>query len=149
MRLGVADRSGACRRSGSAEGERGSVTLLFVILAAVFVSMAFMVVEGGQKLSNISRSQDLAAEAARAGAASIDINELAVGQPRINVTDAEQRMTEILDFAGGAGVTWTYALIDPQTIEVKVKISQSSWIPGFNLEGNGMHRASVVDALTP
>jgi len=129
--------------------ERGSVTLLFVILAAVFISLAFMVVEGGQKLTNIGRSQDLAAEAARAGAASIDIGELAAGEPRISVSDAERRMTEIIDFAGGPGVTWTYALVDPQTIEVRVKISQSSWIPGFNLEGNGFHRASVVDALTP
>lgn len=127
--------------------ERGSVTLLFVIVAAAFVTMAFMVVEGGQKLGNISRSQDLASEAARAGAASVDLDSLATGRPTIARATAEQRMTEIMDFAAADGVTWTWVLIDPQTIEVRVKVAESSWIPGFNLEGNGVHRASVIDAF--
>lgn len=127
--------------------DRGSVTLLFVILAAAFVTMAFMVVEGGQKLGNISRSQDLASEAARAAAASIDLDELALGEPRINQDDAVRRMTEILAFAGGTDVTWSYDFVDSRTVEVRVKVSGSSWIPGFNLEGNGLHRASAIDAL--
>lgn len=130
--------------------ERGSVTLLFVILAAVFISMAFMVVEGGQKLANISRSQDLAAEAARVGAASVDLNALASGSPRINEPDAVARIGEIIKFVGDTRVTWTHRLLDgDETIEVQVKITEASWIPGFSLEGNGLHRASVIDALAP
>lgn len=131
------------------QSDQGSVTLLFVILAAVFISMALMVVEGGQKLTNISRSQDLAAEAARVGAASLDLEALAQGKPRIDETQANERISEIMSFVNDPTVTWTASVVDldEQTIEVRVTISEASWIPGFDLEGKALHRASVVDAL--
>lgn len=133
----------------NARSERGTVTLMFAVLAIVFVSMAFMVVEGGRKLGNISRATDLASEAARAGAASLDKQSLAAGQPRIEFIIACEEIGLLLASAGDSRVTWDANFIDPRTIRVDVTITESSWIAGFDLTGRGRHQASVIDPYQP
>lgn len=129
--------------------ERGTVTLMVIVLTIAFVSMAFMVVEGGRKLGNISRATDLASEAARAGAATVDKDSLAAGAPRIEFRAACEEVQLLLASTGDSRVSWTAQFVDERTIRVEVTIAEESWIEGFNLTGRGRHQASVIDPYQP
>jgi hypothetical protein len=131
--------------------ERGAMTAMIAVLSVFLFAMAVVVTEGGRKLSNISRAQDIASEAARAAAATLDIDSLAVGSPRIDVEgDRAEREAEAIVAAAGRNVT----LVDFQlqngatVVYVRVEVRGDSILPGFDITGTGDHNAEVIDPST-
>ena len=71
--------------------ERGVITAMFAVLAVSFFLIIALVAEGGRKLGNLSRAEDIAAEAARAAAATLDVSSIGQGRAIIDGTDDEGR----------------------------------------------------------
>ncbi len=120
------------------------MTPMFAILAIALFAMAAFVAEGGRKLGNISRAQDVASEAARAGAATLDLNSIADGQTRIDRDGAQAQILAIVE-AAGDDVQYVDSRITDFTVWVSVEVDGTSWIPSFDISGRGTHTAQVVD----
>jgi Flp pilus assembly protein TadG len=56
------------------DGERGSLSLMVVVLFVALLALAGIVVDGGAKLTADENASALAQEAARAGATSLDVS---------------------------------------------------------------------------
>ena|SRR5215475_3589299 len=56
------------------DSERGSLSLMIVVLFAALVALTGIVVDGGAKLTGIQNATAVAQEAARAGATSVDVS---------------------------------------------------------------------------
>ena len=85
--------------------ERGSVSLIMVILTVALFAMAGLVIDGGLALDARGRAVDLAQQAARAGAGAISPASLRGSRPdlRFDATAATQRAQRVLTLAGATG----------------------------------------------
>lgn len=138
-------------RVGS-RAERGSVTVMVAVLSLFLFALAFMVAEGSRKLGNISRAQDVASEAARAAAATLDADSLADGSPLIDEDDdrARRQAEMIIDAAGPQVELLEFDIVGGGTAAfVRVRVDSSSYFPGFDVSGTGSHRAQVIDPEDP
>lgn len=132
--------------------ERGSLTVMIAVVSLFLFALAFMVAEGSRKLGNISRAQDIASEAARAAAATLDVDSLADGSPVIDEGNGRARdQAEIVIDAAGPGVELLeFTIIGGGTAAfVRVRVDSSSYFPGFDVSGTGSHRAQVIDPAEP
>lgn len=130
-------------------GERGVITAMFAVLAIFFFLIIAVVAEGGRKLGNLSRAEDIAAEAARAAAATLDITSIGQGQAVIDGTDDEGRARDaavaIVSRFNDASIE-RFDIEEPATaVLVVVRISESSVLPGLDIDGVGSHRATALD----
>lgn len=128
--------------------ERGSLSFMFAVVSLFLFSLVLMVTEGGRKLANISLAEDLASEAARAAAATVDVGSIAQGEPRIDSSadgaraEAERVLLRssaevaLVDFEVGDGAT---------DVRVVVRVSADSILPGFDVSGVASHTARVID----
>lgn len=124
--------------------ERGTVTTLFVVLAIFFIGIISLLAEGGRKLGNLSQAEDVAAEAARAAAATLDIDEIANG---LAVIDQGGRARDQADaiVARIPNATIVGFQLDDESVTVRVKVDGTSFIPGFDVSATGAHRALALD----
>lgn len=132
-----------------ARRERGVITAMFAVLAVFFFLIIAVVAEGGRKLGNLSRAEDIAAEAARAAAATLDISSLSQGQAIIDGADEEGRARTaaiaIVSRFQDASIE-RFDIEDPATaVLVVVRISETSVLPGLDIDGVGSHRATAID----
>ena len=128
--------------------DRGTITALIAVLSVFFFAMALMVAEGGRKLGNISRAQDVASEAARAAAATLDVDSIASGGPRIDTNaDRAKAQAELIITGAGAEVELVDFRIDlgATNVFVRVRVDGASVFPGFDISGTGSHTAQVID----
>lgn len=129
--------------------ERGVITSMFAVLAVFFFLIISVVAEGGRKLGNLSRAEDVAAEAARAAAATLDVDRLGQGQAFIAGADEDGRARlaalDIVTRVPGASIERFDIGEPPTTVLVVVRISQSSVLPGLNIDGVGSHRATALN----
>ena len=128
--------------------DRGTITAMIAVLAVFFFAMALMVGEGGRKLGNISRAQDVASEAARAAAATLDIDSLASGSPRIDTNaDRAKAQADLIITAAGAEVELVDFRVNlsATNVFVEVRVEGVSVFPGFDISGTGSHTAQVID----
>lgn len=128
--------------------DRGAITAMIAVLSVFLFAMAFMVAEGGRKLGNISRAQDVASEAARAAAATLDIDSLASGSPRIDTNgDRARGQAERIIDSAGIEVELVDFRVDPNrtNVYVRVRVDGDSLFPGFDVSGMGSHTAEVID----
>jgi hypothetical protein len=128
--------------------ERGSVSVFFAVLVIFFIAMAGVVAEGSRRLGNISRAQDLASEAARAAAATLQVTALAEGNTLIdqNAEDgAVRQASELLERSGEQVRFEIDVSPSGRSVAVWVIVEETSWIPGFDIDGFGTHTAQVID----
>lgn len=88
--------------------ERGSVSLLFVVVAVGLLACVGLVVDGGGKARAAAEADDVARSAARAGVQAVNATRVLDGDaPRANPTLAAAAARTYLD---AAGVTGTVAI---------------------------------------
>lgn len=127
------------------QGERGVITAMFAVLAIFFFLIVSVVAEGGRKLSNLSLAEDVAAEAARAAAATLNLDRIANGVAEIDGVDnrAEAEAQKVVDAVPGATIDGLTIATD--SVTVIVRVHGDSLVPGLNIDGVGRHRALAYD----
>lgn len=134
------------RRTSS---ERGVVTAMFAVLAVFLLLIISVVGEGGRKLSNLSQAEDLAAEAARSAAATLDLGQIANGVAAIGQVDDRARVEAEKVVAVVPGAEIERFEIANDSVVVIVRVSGESFLPGFDIDGVGSHRAQAFDPFGP
>ncbi len=125
--------------------ERGVVTAMFAVLAIFFFMIVSVVAEGGRKLSNLSQAEDVAAEAARSAAATLDLSQIANGVAAIDEIDDRARLEADKVVAVVPGASIENFIVGADSVIVVVRVSGESFLPGFNIDGVGSHRALALD----
>ena len=136
----------AFRSQTHADG--GVVTAMFAVLAVFLLLIVSVVAEGGRKLSNLSQAEDIAAEAARSAAATLDLDHIADGVAVIDETDrALAEADKVVAVVPGAEILRFEIAGD--SVLVVVRLSGESFLPGFDIDGVGSHRAQAFDPFGP
>jgi len=133
------------------DDQRGSLSLMVVVLFAVLVAMAGIVVDGGAKLTGDENAAAIAQEAARAGATSVDASRAyATGTFAVDRQRAVAAATSYLTAAGYRRFTVTS---DGATaIRVTVRITENTrllsliGVDSFTCTGAAV--ASLVTGVT-
>ncbi|MFT4989680.1 MAG: putative methyltransferase [Acidimicrobiales bacterium] len=127
------------------QSERGVVTAMFAVLAVFLLLIISVVAEGGRKLSNLSQAEDIAAEAARSAAATLDLSQIANGVAVIDEVDERARIEANKVVAVVPGAEIERFEIANDSVVVIVRVSGESFLPGFDIDGVGSHRAQAFD----
>ena len=101
--------------------ERGQVTAMWAILALALLVLGGLVYDGGQILTARREANNLARQAARAGAQQIDENSLRAGTPTLDPTAAEAAAR---DYLARQNVTPTAVVVTGSTVTVTVSLKQ-------------------------
>jgi hypothetical protein len=125
--------------------ERGVITAMFAVLAIFFFLIVSVVAEGSRKLSNLSRAEDVAAEAARSAAATLDLDQIASGVAAIDLVDGRARTEADKVVSSVPGAEIEGFVVDADSVVVVVRVRGDSYLPGFNIDGVGRHRALAFD----
>ena len=131
--------------------ERGSLSAFVAIVAIFFVAISVTLADGARRLSNISRAEDLASEAARAAAATLDVGALAAGRTVIDVGEGDGAtvQAERVLAASGDDVDFQVRIADDRrSVRVDVIVNGASILPGFDIRGHGSHTAGVIEPAT-
>jgi Flp pilus assembly protein TadG len=137
-------------RSSERGSERGSLSLMVVVLFAALVAMAGIVVDGGAKLTGDENLAAVAQEAARAGATSVDASRAyATG---VFVVDQQQAVAAAGAYLSAAGYgQYTVAADGADAIRVVVRITEPTrflsliGIDSFTCSGTAI--ASLVSGV--
>lgn len=104
-----------------ARGDRGTVSAMVAVVAIGLVMVAGLAYDGGQIVAAQATARDLAANAARAGAQEVDLQELrATG---VAALDPDLAAQAVDDYLAGTGHTATVTVAGP-TITVAVTVVQ-------------------------
>ncbi len=104
-----------------ARDERGQVTAMVAILAVALLALGALVFDGGQILTARREANNLARQAARAGAQQLDIAQARTGTFTLDPAAAETAARTYLD---GEGVTPTAVSVTGDRVEVTVTLTQ-------------------------
>lgn len=129
------------------DGERGSITLLAVVLAFICLALVGMVLDGGAKLRAGREAADVAQEAARAGAGQID-RDRAYAHGTFTI-DRAAAIRAAQNYLTAAGHTGTVTPLSPTKIEVSVTVSKPTTM--LSLIGIGsmtVTSSATADLLT-
>ena len=111
--------------------ERGSVTAMWAILALALLVLGGLVYDGGRVLTARRDANNLARQAARAGAQQVDEDTIRLGVPALNVTEAEaaaraflarRDLTPVAVEVRDSTVTVTVELVQPTPLLALVGI---------------------------
>lgn len=136
------------RRRCHQERERGSLSAFVAIVAVFFVAISVVVADGARRLSNISRAEDLASEAARAAAATLDVGALAAGRAAIDLNEGDGAKIQAQQILAASGDDVDFQIEvaeDRLSVRVDVIVQGTAMLPGFDIRGFGSHTASVVE----
>src|SRR5215469_5341444 len=131
--------------------DRGSLSLMVVVLFAALVALAGIVVDGGAKLTGDENAAAVAQEAARAGATSVDTSRAyATGA---FVVDQQQAVAAARNYLSAAGYRqYTVAEDGAAAIRVTVRITKPtrflSLIGIDSFTCSGAATASLVTGVT-
>lgn len=111
------------RRPSTESAERGSLTLMLIVMFASLIALAGIVIDGGAKLAAAENADAVAQEAARAGAGLVNVP-TAYSRGRFVVSEgqAAQAAEAFLRNAGYTGVAGPGPR--PNTIEVTVSLTE-------------------------
>lgn len=132
--------------------ERGSLTVFLAVMVVLLIGMAVLLAEGGRRLTNISRAEDLASEAARAAASTLDPASIAGGDPRINASGEIGKAREVADqlvhrSGANAGISRFEVSASGRSVFVEVTVRATSVVPGFSVDGTGTHTAQILEPI--
>jgi len=119
------------------DGDRGSITLFTVVFALALLAMAGLVVDGGAKLTGQRRANNVAEQAARAGAQAADEASLRSGRTTLDTSLARRAALAYLDAAGYPGGTVT---VSGAGVDVRVSLTTPTTILGIL----GVHSLTVM-----
>ena len=113
------------RPPGAAPDDRGSASIVGIILALMVLMTVVLVVDGGQHLGATQQAHQVAAEAARAGGQSIQTGPAVRGEeaPRV---DAGRAQAAAQSYLAAAGVGGDVRIIDGQRLEVTATVRYAS-----------------------
>jgi hypothetical protein len=139
------------RRQEPDQADRGSLTLMLVVMFGVLIALAGIVIDGGGKLAAAENATSVAQEAARAGAGIVDKGTAyASGQFVVNEAQAEAAAHQYLAAAGYAGSVGPGP--EPNTIEVTVQLTEPTKVLSIigikNYTVNGQATATLVSGVT-
>jgi len=126
--------------------DRGVITAMFAVLSIFLVLFIAVLAEGGRKINNLGRAEDIAAEAARAAAATLDVDQVGQGVGVINTEDgrAQEQALAIIQLAGLDASLEGFD-VDGDRVTVAVRVSGRSFLPGFDIDGVGSHEATAFN----
>jgi Flp pilus assembly protein TadG len=101
--------------------ERGQVTALWAILALALLVLGGLVYDGGQILTARRDANNLARQAARAGAQQLDENSVRAGTPTLDAAAADAAARE---FLARRNVTPIAVTVVDTTVTVTVELTQ-------------------------
>lgn len=101
--------------------ERGQVTAMWAVLALALLVLGGLVFDGGQILNARRDANNLARQAARAGAQQLDENSLRAGTPALDPIAAE---TAAREFLARRDVTPAAVVVTATSVTVTVELTQ-------------------------
>ena len=101
--------------------ELGQVTAMWAVLALALFVLGGLVFDGGQILTARRDANNLARQAARAGAQQLDENALRAGTPALDPIGAE---TAARDFLARRSLTPAAVTVDTSRVTVTVELTQ-------------------------
>jgi Flp pilus assembly protein TadG len=101
--------------------ERGQVTAMWAILALALLVLGGLVYDGGQILTARRDANNLARQAARAGAQQLDEDSIRAGNPTLDPVAAEAAARQ---FLARRSVTPTFVDVQGSTVTVTVTMTQ-------------------------
>lgn len=133
------------------DNERGSLSLMIVVLFAALAALAGIVVDGGAKLTGDENAAAVAQEAARAGATSVDTSR-AYATGTFSV-DQQQAVSAARGYLSAEGYRqYTVAIDGAAAIRVTVRITEPTRVlsliglDSFTCTGTAI--ASLVTGVT-
>jgi len=130
--------------------DRGSVSLIVVVLAIGMFAMAGLVIDGGIALDTRGRATALAQEAARAGANAVSPTSLRGPRPdlRMDPTAATRAARQVLDAAGAHGEITVNGSQVTVTAHLTHRPVMLSAIGVSELTGSGTATATLLHGTT-
>jgi Flp pilus assembly protein TadG len=148
MRSGLArdDR----RLPGHADRERGTITLMLLVMFVALLALAGIVIDGGAKLAQAENANAIAQEAARAGAGMVNQSKaLATGSFTV---DQGQALAAARQYLAGLGVQGTAVPDGPDAIRVTVRLIAPAHVLSIigidSMKSTGSATASLVTGVT-
>jgi hypothetical protein len=130
--------------------ERGTITLMLLVMFVALLALAGIVIDGGAKLAQAENANAIAQEAARAGAGMVN-QAKALGTGTFAV-DQSQALAAAQQYLARAGYHGTAAPAGPDAIRVTVKVTTPTHvlsIIGINsMTSTGSATASLVTRVT-
>lgn len=147
----VRTRQARPTQPGDGAADRGSLSLLLVVLFVALVALAGIVIDGGAKLTGDENAAAVAQEAARAGATIVDASQ-AYGAGSF-VVDQYEAIAAARRYLARAGYReFTVTAAGPQAIRVTVQVTEPtkflSLIGVDSFTCTGSASASLVTSVT-
>jgi Flp pilus assembly protein TadG len=120
-----------------ADGERGSVAVLFCFIVLIAGVLVTALVDAGTAIQTATRADTYAAEAARA--ASIAIGPLPTGA----TADAQLAAAAARAYLTQAGATGTVTILGPGIVEVSVTVTSATPVLGLAVSQTRAHTAQL------
>jgi len=107
-------------RAGPAATERGTISVFVVVVTVALISVAGLVLDGGRLLGARREAQDIAANAARAGAQALDEDQLRAGRTVIDPTAGAAAVSRYLAQTPATGTSSVSG--DAVTVRVQMPV---------------------------
>lgn len=104
-----------------ARDERGQVTAMVAVLAVALLALGALVFDGGQILTARREANNLARQAARAGAQQLDVAQARTGTFTLDAAAAE---TAARQYLADEGITPTSVRVTGDRVEVTITLTQ-------------------------
>jgi Flp pilus assembly protein TadG len=130
--------------------ERGTITLMLLVMFVALLALAGIVIDGGAKLDQAENANAVAQEAARAGAGLVNQGQaLATGQFTV---DQAQALAAAQHYLTSAGYQGTAAADGPDGIRVTVTVTAPTHVLSIigidSMTSTGSAVASLVTRVT-
>ena len=136
-------------RGHSDSRDRGSLTLMLLVLMVVMLALAGLVIDGGRKLDANQKAYAIAQEAARAGAGQVNTS-AAYGSGTYRV-DVPQALAAARAYLASAGYSGSVSA-SGNNIRVTVHVTQGTTLLSLigidTLKSSGSAVASLVTGVT-
>ena len=136
-------------RDHSDSRDRGSLTLMLLVLMVVMLALAGLVIDGGRKLDATQKAYAIAQEAARAGAGQVNTS-AAYGSGTYRV-DVPQALAAARAYLASAGYSGSVSA-SGNNIRVTVHVTQGTTLLSLigidTLKSSGSAVASLVTGVT-
>jgi Flp pilus assembly protein TadG len=138
-------------RSGrGGDRERGSITLMLLVLFVALIALAGIVIDGGAKLNQAENANAIAQEAARAGAGMVNPgNAYSTGSFTV---DQSQAVAAARQYLAAAGYHGTVTTVGTESIQVTVTVTAPTRVLSIigidSMSSTGSATASLVAGVT-
>lgn len=137
----------------AADRERGSFSLMLVVMTVALLALAGLVVDGGTKLDEAENANAVAEEAAQAGAGMVNQgNAYSTGAFTVDQNQALAAARAYLASVAGAGYTGSVTAVGTDSIRVTVTATQPTRILSIigidSMTATGSATASLVTGVT-